>query len=208
MRNNVNNMVAYPDEIISKITNAKQAALLKAAYMLFRKHGFQRVSIEEICRTAGVSKVTFYKHYTGKDELIKSIVKSIFETQLRISDAIMQSEQSIKEKFEQIILSKQSLICELGEEMMQSMLLNPSTFGYLNELSVQVLSDFKAFLLDEQQKGNINPRLSIDFVMLFLGEINRMINDKTLLQRLGSVEQLVGQVNEILMFGIVSRDCR
>jgi AcrR family transcriptional regulator len=198
-------MVAYPDEMISRITNAKQAALLKAAYILFRKHGFQRVSIEEICRTAGVSKVTFYKHYTGKDELIKSIVKSVFETQLRISDAIMQSKQSIKEKFEQIILSKQSLISELGEELMHSILTTPSTVGYLNELSVKVLSDFKAFLFDEQQKGNINPRLSMDFVLLFLGEINRMINDKTLLQRFGSVEQLVSQINEILMFGIVAR---
>lgn len=206
MRIDVKHMTVYPDEIVSNISNAKQAALLKAAYQLFRKHGFQRVSIEEICRTAGVSKVTFYKYYAGKDELIIAMVKSIIERHISISDTIMQSGKSIKDKLEQIISSKRNLISNLGEEMVHSILLTPITANYLSEIRGAALQSVRSFFTREQQQGNINPKVNVDFILLFMEEINKMVDNEAMLNKFGSVEQMVAQINEILMFGIVARD--
>ncbi len=40
---------------------------------LFFKHGTKRITIEEICKTANTSKVTFYKYFNNKVDLVKYI---------------------------------------------------------------------------------------------------------------------------------------
>jgi AcrR family transcriptional regulator len=44
----------------------KRIQITETAIRLFSQFGTKRVTIEEICRTAGVSKVTFYKHFKNK----------------------------------------------------------------------------------------------------------------------------------------------
>lgn len=56
-----------------KIENKKYKALLEAGKKLFCKHGFRRVTIDEICREAGASKMTFYKWFDNKTEFAKTI---------------------------------------------------------------------------------------------------------------------------------------
>lgn len=52
--------------LISKDIRSKQRELIETAAQLFFKHGFKRVTVEEICRTAKVSKVTFYRYFAAK----------------------------------------------------------------------------------------------------------------------------------------------
>jgi len=42
------------------------AEILEAAKELFFKHGFKRISIEDICNKADVSRRTFYVYYENK----------------------------------------------------------------------------------------------------------------------------------------------
>lgn len=44
--------------------------LYSTALMLFTKHGFDRVTVDDITRYAGVSKGTFYNHFTTKDQVL------------------------------------------------------------------------------------------------------------------------------------------
>ena len=58
---------------MDKLKSKKQLELLKVARELFCKHGFKRVTIEEVCQKAGVSKMTFYRVYSNKIELAKAV---------------------------------------------------------------------------------------------------------------------------------------
>jgi AcrR family transcriptional regulator len=49
--------------------------ILDAAYALFYRHGFVRVSLDAIAREAGVTKRTLYYHYRSKDDLIAAAVE-------------------------------------------------------------------------------------------------------------------------------------
>ena len=51
--------------------SAKLQAILDAAKSLFWKHGIRRVTIEEICEVAGVSKMTYYKYFSNKTAIAK-----------------------------------------------------------------------------------------------------------------------------------------
>lgn len=52
----------------------KRVAILMAAKQLFAQHGLERISMETIAKTAGVSKLTLYSHFANKDELFRQAV--------------------------------------------------------------------------------------------------------------------------------------
>ncbi|MEU4365226.1 TetR/AcrR family transcriptional regulator [Promicromonospora sp. NPDC023987] len=51
-------------------------AILRAALELFTEHGHAGTSIEQIARRAGVGKLTVYRRWASKDELIAAAVES------------------------------------------------------------------------------------------------------------------------------------
>lgn len=48
----------------------------QAAYRLFRQHGIDSVSIEQICDQADVARRTFYGHYPNKQALLNALSQS------------------------------------------------------------------------------------------------------------------------------------
>ena len=61
------------DEQPKERSSAKREQIVRTGNLLFSKHGLRRVTVEEICREAGVSKMTFYKYFPNKLELFKHI---------------------------------------------------------------------------------------------------------------------------------------
>jgi AcrR family transcriptional regulator len=51
-------------------------AILDAAYGLFRRKGFVRVSMDEIAASAAVTKRTLYYHFTSKDLLLAEVLQA------------------------------------------------------------------------------------------------------------------------------------
>ena len=57
--------------------NKKFQDTITTAKMLFWKHGIKRVSIEEICKEASVSKMTFYKFFKNKEALAEYLLVNV-----------------------------------------------------------------------------------------------------------------------------------
>lgn len=197
------------DDIIKLLTpdsmGSKQAALVTTAFMLFRKHGLQRVTIEEICVTAKVSRVTFYKHYNGKDELFLYIIRSLIEDLRGHMTTLLEAELSIKHKFDQVSILKQHFAAQLGDELMRGMFSLPAAKAYLDDLTTESWSQFRALVLDEQQKGRINPRLNIDVILAFLNEVNKLYAAGGLSELFATPEEMISQVNELIVYGMLAR---
>jgi AcrR family transcriptional regulator len=49
---------------------ATERKILEAAYELFYRNGFARVSVDTIAAQARVTKRTLYHHFASKDELL------------------------------------------------------------------------------------------------------------------------------------------
>jgi AcrR family transcriptional regulator len=58
-----------------RLTNPEQT-ILTSAYRLFHRHGFNRVSMDEIAAAARVTKRTLYYHFRSKDDLIAAAFES------------------------------------------------------------------------------------------------------------------------------------
>ncbi len=56
-------------------TSAKRDALLDTAERLFARHGYRAVGIDAVLAAAGVAKMTLYKHFRSKEELIAAVLE-------------------------------------------------------------------------------------------------------------------------------------
>jgi AcrR family transcriptional regulator len=52
---------------------ARRETLLNAAFDLFREQGLARVTVDDIARSAGVAKGTFYLYFKSKEELVDAL---------------------------------------------------------------------------------------------------------------------------------------
>ena len=65
---------------------AKAAQVMEAGSKLFTEHGFGAVSMDQVAKTAGVSKATVYAHFQSKEQLFVAIVRRS-STPTRVSAA-------------------------------------------------------------------------------------------------------------------------
>ena len=77
----------------------KQILIIDTAKDLFMKHGVRRITINEICEKAGVSKVTFYRYYTNKQELAIFIRDSLMQEGFSRFDEISDTDISFAKKY-------------------------------------------------------------------------------------------------------------
>jgi AcrR family transcriptional regulator len=70
-----------PAEIALKPTKAERisprARLLAAAAELFYRHGIRAVGVEAIAEAAGTNKMTLYRHFASKDELLAEYLREM-----------------------------------------------------------------------------------------------------------------------------------
>ena len=88
------------------IDNPKRQQIVATAKTLFYKFGIRRVTIEEICREANVSKMTFYKHFSNKVELVKFLIKHLNVEAMATYRKIMDQPIPFPEKVKQSVQLK------------------------------------------------------------------------------------------------------
>ncbi|WP_134699446.1 TetR/AcrR family transcriptional regulator [Ammoniphilus sp. YIM 78166] len=59
--------------------NDRKQHVIQVAHQLFIEKGFQATSIQDIIECSGISKGTFYNYFPSKNELLKALLKSIYQ---------------------------------------------------------------------------------------------------------------------------------
>ncbi|MDT5010679.1 MAG: hypothetical protein QOH57_2296 [Mycobacterium sp.] len=55
-------------------TDSVTTRILDAAVVELEQHGFRRVTLDDVANRAGVSRMTIYRRFTGRDELITAVI--------------------------------------------------------------------------------------------------------------------------------------
>jgi len=139
----------------------KFVQLVDAAEILLQRHGLQRVSVEEICRQAGVSKITFYKYFANKVDLAKFLIAGMMDRMEKRYRDIMDGDATFAEKMKQLIVMKMEKAEEFNLESMGELYRNPSTeiavmLEKRSESNIEmVLDDFAK----AKVRGEMNPKI-------------------------------------------------
>ena len=81
----------------------RRAQLLKAARKVFRAKGYERASVSEIVREAGLAKGTFYVYFPAKRDAAISLRDGLMETMAQAVAMAIESRTSFEDRLESLI---------------------------------------------------------------------------------------------------------
>jgi len=184
--------------------NARRQAVLKAATSLFWKYGVKKVSVEEISREAGVSKMTFYKFFTGKTDVARHIFLEIVENSMKKFRELIESGDSPAVKLRKIIELKLEGSKGISREFVMDLYSDPE-LG-LKEYVEKITSESWAMIMDyfrkAQETGVFRKDIKPEFIMYYGQKITEMVTDEGLVRMMGSTEEVIRQLTSFFAYGI------
>ncbi len=183
---------------------SKRGNIKAAAMDLFKRFGLKKVTIKEICENAQASKVTFYKHFRDKSELIFEILDEMHREGMESILTIWESETDIKEKFRELIRLKIHYYEVLGDNFVNDLLNYKDIQVYNMKLVHQNLKCMRNFIQSEQKKGNIRQDLSVDFILAIFSKSFDLMKDPMFHKVYPDPKELVNAIIEIFVFGVVN----
>ena len=187
------------------IENPKQQQIVSTARSLFWKFGIRRVSIEEICREANVSKMTFYKYFNNKVTLVKFILDEITAESMVKYQQIMNQNVSFAEKVKQSIQLKIEQTNDLTQEFFADIHKNadPEIRKYFNKKAQESIQVIRNDYVKAQQQGHVRPDIKPEFILYFLNHLFEMARDEKLIKFYDSPQDLILELTNFFFFGIL-----
>jgi len=180
-----------------------KGTILASARILFWKHGFRRVSVEEICEKSQISKMTFYRYFPNKIELAKTVFLKVAEEAYLRFQEILTSGISPDEKISRILLLKFEGTVDISEEFLRdfyseteelSNFIKSSTY----EIWQRIIGDFR----NAQEKGIFRKDVNFDFFFLISRKIIDSLNDPDMQILFASPQEMIMETARLLMYGI------
>ena len=192
-------------------SNPKRQEILRTGKDLFWKYGFKRVSIEEICKEAGVSKMTYYKFFSNKMALVKVIMDEILQAGLVKYRKLMDSGIPYPEKVLGMIELKREQTHTMSSEFFKDYLQSgdPELIAYLEKLSQENLQLFIDDFRKAQDNGDVRKDLKVEFIMAVLNKlIDWVQHDESLLELYDEPQDLAVELTRFMFYGMLERKMR
>jgi AcrR family transcriptional regulator len=180
----------------------KQQQLIDAATELFCKHGMRRVTVEEICKKAGISKMTFYKYFTDKNDIGRAVLDCLINAGLEMYYEMISEPVSFAQKVEKILMLSTSQIHALGAAFLDD-LMNPEAHlhAYFLEQQKKVRGLSIEFLQQAQQEGLISSEVKIPVMMFFLNSLSELLNHPDFVRILPDIEARACELSALFFHG-------
>jgi AcrR family transcriptional regulator len=188
--------------------NKKYNDIVVSAKKLFWKFGFRRVTVEEICQQAHVSKMTFYKHFANKTELAIEIIRRMFDESMKDYNEMMNSDIPFDKKMQLQLKMKLEGTADISEEFVKDVYGNAGSEIHqywekrANEAIAGVIEQFRT----AQEKGWLRRDMKIEFILYMINQFFEFAKDDALISRYDTMQDLIMEINRFFLFGILPRD--
>ena len=192
---------------MSNTSNSKKELILKTGKELFWKFGFKRVTIEEICKEACISKMTYYKFFTNKINLVQTIMDVVMKESLDRYNKIMDRDIPYPEKVVGMIQLKRDQIKTMSSEFFRDYVQSddPELLSYLEKLTQDNLQTFTNDFKKAQDEGDIRKDMKIEFIMYVMNHLITLAQDDALQNMYDNPQDLVMEITNFLFYGILNR---
>jgi AcrR family transcriptional regulator len=186
-----------------KLTKKQQ--IEHKAKELFWKHGFKKITIEEICKKANVSRKTFYTFYENKTALVVYTFNEVMNEAFAIYEGIIGGDATFSEKIEQIFAYKY----EIGETISMEFIkdfYNPEAAELLtlfNEIIEKSMALMRDFFRKAQETGEMNPNLNLDYVMWLMQKSIDLCGTPELMSLFPDADSMTRQISQSIIYGIM-----
>jgi len=185
----------------------KRKQLVHTAKDLFFKYGIKRVTVEEICQEANVSKMTFYKHYKNKNELVKTMIMQLTDEALEKYRRLMNSDMPFEEKVRETIRMKLEGTDNMSQEFFSDYLphAEPEMLEFLQERRHESMELIIKDYAEAQKKGDIRQDIKIDFIIWYLNKMWDIMTDEELEKMYDNPQDMIMEMVNFFFYGIMPR---
>ncbi|MCP4311919.1 MAG: TetR/AcrR family transcriptional regulator [Bacteroidetes bacterium] len=189
---------------MSTSSNPKRLQILATGKELFWKFGFKRVTIEEISKEAGVSKMTFYKFFPNKIELAKIILDEVFEDSLNKIHKLHDEHESPDKTLKKIIQLKAEGSKNVSEEFIKDLYANPEgeLKEYIEGKSQMMFAEMIQVYKKGKEDGWVRKDLNIPFFILYIQKSLDMLSSDEMLHFFDTSQEMIMEITNLFVYGI------
>ena len=188
--------------------NKKLQSIEENGQKLIWKFGLKRVTVEEICEVAKVSKMTFYKYFDNKEKLAIYLLKEIFDSAIAEYREVFDSTISFEEKMKAVVEMKLKFARDISKEFLKDIYGNdfPGLQAFTRQVSADNMEMIQRDFSEAQWNGEIRKDIKIDFLMYFLNKSIEMISDEKLVKMYSSISEMIRELTGFFFYGIIERE--
>lgn len=196
---------------MTRDTETKQRILLNTKEM-FYKHGYSKVTMEEIAADLSISKKTLYKHFSNKEHILKEIVNGAkCEIETFVDNLIEDKETEFITKLQNFMAFIVSHFSRLSNPFVQDLVKNqPEVWNEVNEFRKKNAHDCFTRLINQGIKNGIfrDDINSEVITLLYFSAVHGMLNFETLAQLPITADEAYKLIVRVLFEGIFTSEGR
>ncbi|WP_027409159.1 TetR/AcrR family transcriptional regulator [Anoxybacteroides tepidamans] len=148
----------------------KKQDIKKATLQLLYDIDPKQLKISDIAKKANVSQVTIYNHFQSKEQLIREVLIDYMVEQIEQYERFFRTDCSFQEKVEYMIFEKKKVLQQIRVDLFQQLMKEDEQLRDSVELLSQtrIIPLFIEMVKEAQRKGEIDPTLSIDTLLLYV----------------------------------------
>ena len=183
--------------------NKKYQDLFKTGRELLFKHGARRITVEEICEKSNVSKVTFYKYFHNKDDLVMKILEEWVDLGIREFIAITNEDIPFMDKIAKLIRLKLETAQEYSHEFIDEVMgSNENLKQFFQGVTRKSMALVMEFLSEAQAEGLFRKSVPTEFYVYMMEHFSDMMNDEKLKAILPDPHDRFQELMNIFFFGL------
>lgn len=188
--------------------NKKYNDIITATQKLFYKYEFRKVTVEDICKEANVSKMTFYKYFPNKLEAAKTMIDKLFGKAMGDFDAMMESDISFAEKMKQIVIMKVERSKDAEMVIFQNLYTNaePEIESHIQYWVNFGLDLTKKHFAKAQQNGDMRSDISIDMIKIAMDKMQNIAKDERVLEIYDNAFDFAMELSKLFLYGITNEE--
>jgi len=186
-----------------KLTKKQQVEL--KAKELFWKYGFKKVTIDEICKKANVSRKTFYTFYDNKSALVIYLLQQMTDEMMLAYNEIIGSNRTFSEKMESLLMLKYESSNQFSMEFVADFFHPDSDdiLAFYTKIVQDSLTLTNDFFREAQKNGEMNQDLDINFVMLMMQKMMEIGTAPEVMTLFSDAETMTRQLSQFVIYGVM-----
>jgi AcrR family transcriptional regulator len=182
----------------------KKTQIVQAADQLFKKFGIKKVTVEEICQEAGASKMTFYKYFKNKIELVKCLWQQMTDDSMQKLDELDRRDIPFTEKIKIMLKMKEEATSQMGNQYIHDYLnMIPDLQSFYNKIFGEVMVKFMDMIRRAQEKGEVRKSMRPEFFLVVVQKLMELAKDEQLASIYSDYTEFALEVNNFLYYGIM-----
>lgn len=179
-------------------SSKKRDQIIRAGEDLFSRFGAKRVTIEEVCREAGVSKMTFYKYFSNKVDLVRTIRDDLVDECFRKFDEIKTLDLPFPDKINLMTQWKVEFGNRVNAEFIRELV-------SIDEVLEQAKRRYLGNIVRAQENGDLRSDIDPEFLWLVVDKLGELVKDGTWRKVCSDFGRYQQQLRTLLFYGLLAR---